>query len=117
MKIPRDVSGRHLADTLCGRWQYVKVHQAGSHIILETSDPAQQRIAIPDHKALRVGTFSSILRSVAKHKGLPRDTGAIRSSAALGWPLDPNVRPSGSDVNPNGWPKWLARRLALPQAS
>jgi len=39
MKIPRDVSGTHLADTLCRRWQYTKVHQVGSHIILETSVP------------------------------------------------------------------------------
>lgn len=35
MKIPRDVSGTHLANVLCRRWQYAKVHQAGSHIILE----------------------------------------------------------------------------------
>src|ERR1022692_3592390 len=39
MKIPRDVSGTHLADTLCRRWRYTKVHQVGSHIILETSEP------------------------------------------------------------------------------
>ena len=73
MKIPRDVSGVHLADTLCRRWRYTKVHQAGSHIILETSEPAHHRIAIPDHHPLRVGTFSSILRAVARHRGVPRD--------------------------------------------
>jgi predicted RNA binding protein YcfA (HicA-like mRNA interferase family) len=73
MKIPRDVSGLHLADVLCRRWQYRKVHQVGSHIVLETSEPAHQRIAIPDHCSLRVGTFSSILRTVALHKGVTRD--------------------------------------------
>lgn len=73
MKIPRDVSGTHLADTLCQRWRYTKVHQVGSHIILETSEPAHQRIAIPDHHPLRLGTFISILRTVARHKGVPRD--------------------------------------------
>ena len=73
MKIPRSVSGAHLADTLCRRWSYRKVHQAGSHIILETSHPAHQRIAIPDHHSLRIGTLLSILRSVARHKGVPRD--------------------------------------------
>jgi predicted RNA binding protein YcfA (HicA-like mRNA interferase family) len=73
MKIPRDVSGAHLADTLCRRWQYTQVHQAGSHIILETSEPAHQRIAISDHHPLRLGTFSSILRTVSQHKGVPRD--------------------------------------------
>jgi predicted RNA binding protein YcfA (HicA-like mRNA interferase family) len=73
MKIPRDVSGAHLASTRCRRWQYAKVHQAGSHIILETSEPAHQRIAIPDHHPLRLGTLNSILRTVARHKGVPRD--------------------------------------------
>ena len=73
MKIPRDVSGLHLADVLCRRWQYRKVHQVGSHIVLETSEPAHQRIAIPDHHPLRLGTFSSILRAVALHKRVTRD--------------------------------------------
>ena len=73
MKTPRDVSGRHLADVLCRRWQYRQVHQAGSHIILETAWPDQQRIAIPNHNPLRLGTFHSILRAVARHKGVSRD--------------------------------------------
>ena len=62
MKIPRDVSGAHLASTLCRRWQYAKVHQAGSHIILETSEPAHQRIAIPDHHPLRLRVPIDALR-------------------------------------------------------
>jgi hypothetical protein len=57
MKIPRDVPGTHLADVLCRRWQYLKVHQVGSHIILETSKPTHQRLAIPDYQPLRLGTF------------------------------------------------------------
>jgi len=74
MKVPRDVSGAHLADILCRRWQYSRVHQVGSHIILETSKPTHHRIAIPDHRPLRLGTLSSILRAVAAHKGIPRET-------------------------------------------
>lgn len=73
MKLPRDVSGSHLADVLCRRWQYTQVHRVGSHIILETSEPTHHRIAIPDHHPLRIGTFSSILRAVAGHKGVRRD--------------------------------------------
>jgi hypothetical protein len=73
MKIPRDVSGALLAATLCRQWQYRQVHQVGSHLILETSQPAHQRISIPDHNPLRVGTFLSILRTVAQHKGVSRD--------------------------------------------
>lgn len=58
---------------LCRRWRYTKVHQIGSHIILETSEPTHQRMAIPDHAPLRLGTFLSILRSIARHKGVSRD--------------------------------------------
>jgi len=73
MKVPRDVSGTHLAETLCRRWRYTKVHQVGSHIILETSEPTHKRIATPDHDSLRLGTLISIVRAVAQHKGVPRD--------------------------------------------
>jgi hypothetical protein len=45
MKIPRDVSGLHLADVLCGRWRYTKAHQVGSHMILETSELLAAEIA------------------------------------------------------------------------
>ncbi len=63
MKLPRNVSGAHLAGVLCRRWQYKKVHQTGSHIIIETSEPVHHRIAIPDHHPLRLGTFNAILRA------------------------------------------------------
>jgi len=42
-------------------------------MILETFEPAHQRIAIPDHHTLRLGTFYSILRAVAHHKGVSRN--------------------------------------------
>lgn len=73
MKLPRDVSGAHLAGVLCRRWQYPRIHQSGSHIIFETEEPSHQRIAVPDHDAIRVGTFNSILRAVAIHKGVTRE--------------------------------------------
>jgi predicted RNA binding protein YcfA (HicA-like mRNA interferase family) len=74
MKVPRNISGVHLADILCRRWRYAQVHQVGSHIILETAEPTHHRIAIPDHNPLRLGTLISILRTVAQHKGVTRDT-------------------------------------------
>ena len=73
MKIPRDVSGERLAGLLCRRWQYRTVHQSGSHMIIETEEPSHQRIAVPNHRALRVGTLNSILRTVANHKGVTRE--------------------------------------------
>jgi len=72
MKLRRDVSGRRLAAALCARWGYVQVHQSGSHIILQTTTPSSHRIAIPDHNPIRIGTFHTILRSVANHKGVDR---------------------------------------------
>ena len=51
MKLGRDVSGARLAD-----------------------EPTHQRIAIPDHHPLRIGTLSAILRAVARHKAVERET-------------------------------------------
>jgi predicted RNA binding protein YcfA (HicA-like mRNA interferase family) len=72
MKLPRNLSGSALAKSLCQRWDYVQVHQTGSHIILDTKNPSHQRVAIPAHKSLRIGTLHNILKSVANHKGINR---------------------------------------------
>lgn len=72
MKLPRDLGGAKLAKALCRKWGYAEVHQTGSHIILETEEPFHQRIAIPAHKSLKVGTLNGILRSVAEHKAISR---------------------------------------------
>jgi predicted RNA binding protein YcfA (HicA-like mRNA interferase family) len=72
MKTPRDVGGGELAECLCRRYGYHRVHQQGSHIVLETSDPSPHRIAVPAHRALRVGTLTSIVRAVSRHKGVSR---------------------------------------------
>jgi predicted RNA binding protein YcfA (HicA-like mRNA interferase family) len=72
MKSPRDLSGRKFADALCKTWSYREIGQTGSHIILQTEQPGHQRIPIPVHKALRIGTLNAILRLVANHKGVSR---------------------------------------------
>jgi len=72
MKIPRDLSGHDLVQALCRDWGYRVIHQEGSHIVLETEEPSHQRLAVPVHKNLRVGTLNAILRAVAKHKGVER---------------------------------------------
>jgi predicted RNA binding protein YcfA (HicA-like mRNA interferase family) len=73
MKIPRDLDGRSLARLLCRDWEYRMVNQVGSHMILQTDTPGHQRIPVPDHKTLRVGTLNNILRLVATHKGVARE--------------------------------------------
>ena len=73
MKLPRDVSGLALVVCLCRDWGYTKVHQVGSHVILETEQPTHQRISVPAHSPLRVGTLNSLLRMVANHKGVRKE--------------------------------------------
>lgn len=73
MKLPRDISGSKLMATLCGSWGYRKVNQEGSHVTLQTDEPTRQRVVVPDHKAVRIGTLNAILRQVAEHKGVTRE--------------------------------------------
>jgi predicted RNA binding protein YcfA (HicA-like mRNA interferase family) len=72
MKLPRDLSGRDLISALCRRWGYVEVNQVGSHVILQAAEPSPHRIAVPAHKAVRIGTLNGILKDVANHKGVDR---------------------------------------------
>jgi len=72
MKVPRDLSGGQLVKVLCRDWDYRQVHQEGSHIILQTETPSHQRLSIPNHNPVRVGTLNSIIRAVATHKGADR---------------------------------------------
>ena len=73
MKVPRGLSGDALIKGLCRSWGYREVNQEGSHVVLETDEPSHQRIAVPVHKALRLGTLHGILRAVSRHKGVSRD--------------------------------------------
>lgn len=73
MKIPRDLYGRELVAALCRDWDYAKVNQVGSHIILQTETPGHHRVSIPDHKPLRLGALNAILREVAAAKRTTRE--------------------------------------------
>jgi predicted RNA binding protein YcfA (HicA-like mRNA interferase family) len=73
VKIPHDLYGRDLERVLCARWGYQTVNQVGSHIILQTETPRHHRLAVPDHKPLRIGTLNAILREVATAKGVTRE--------------------------------------------
>ena len=78
MKLPRDLSGRELAGRLRRELGYLVVHQVGSHMILERPSDPHHRIAVPDHRALRVGTLNGILRAVADAHGLGKEQVARR---------------------------------------
>ena len=73
MKTPRDLSGRELVRILCRHWRLRGIETRGSHIILQTETPARQRIPVPDHNPLRLGTLTSILRFVSQHKGVEKE--------------------------------------------
>ena len=74
MKVPRDLSGSQLIKVLCRDWDYHTIHQEGSHVILQTETPGHQRLSVPNHNPLRVGTLNGIVRTVATHKGVDRHT-------------------------------------------
>ena len=74
MKLPRDLDGSEFVKVLCRDWGYRKVHQTGSHAILDTDEPTPQRLSIPQHKPLRLGTLHAILRAVSQHKGVPLES-------------------------------------------
>lgn len=73
MKLPRDLSGEELIRHLCKRWDYERVHQVGSHVILQTEQPTHHRVAIPAHTPLRVGTLNAILAAIAAHRGVSKE--------------------------------------------
>ena len=73
MRLPRDLSGEELA-VLLGGYGYEVTRQTGSHMRLTTTQGGEHHVTVPRHKSLRVGILSAILRDVAEHLGLPRQT-------------------------------------------
>ena len=65
MKLPRDMSPDLLVDVPCRKWLNAKVHQTGSHIILETASHNYHPFAwVPSN---------SIPRAIARHKDVQLD--------------------------------------------
>lgn len=72
MKLPRDLSGRELAQVL-SRLGYSITRQTGSHMRLTTTENGEHHVTVPDHDPLRIGTLSAALNDIAAHFELPRD--------------------------------------------
>ena len=72
MRLPRDLSGKDVATAL-SQLGYEINHQTGSHIRLTTNRNGEHHITVPNHPAIKIGTLSAILRSVADHQKLSRD--------------------------------------------
>ena len=71
MRLPRDLSGRDLAQALAVLG-YEITRQTGSHLRLTTQQKGEHHVTIPNHKALRVGTLAGILDEVAEHFKMDR---------------------------------------------
>lgn len=73
MKLPRDLSGDDLA-TLLSRYGYQVTRQSGSHMRLSSvSSGHEHSITIPNHKSLKSGTLSAVLRDVARYLGKTKE--------------------------------------------
>jgi predicted RNA binding protein YcfA (HicA-like mRNA interferase family) len=73
MKFPRGVNGQRLIDHLCRNWDYVKVTQVGSHVILVSESPMHHRLPIPLHSPLGIGICKRIVREVCEAKNVSQD--------------------------------------------
>jgi len=69
MKLPRNLYGTELVKAL-RVLEYEVIRQRGSHIRVATTLNGVHREVIPDHKPIKPGTLSSILKSIAAHHKL-----------------------------------------------
>ncbi len=71
MKIPRNISGKDLIKVL-KPLGYEVTRQVGSHIRLTRLKSNKDHITIPNHKPIKVGTLSAILKLLAEQNGLTK---------------------------------------------
>jgi predicted RNA binding protein YcfA (HicA-like mRNA interferase family) len=72
MKLPRDLSGPDLVKALRALG-YTVDRQKGSHVRVTTQRNGEHHEVIPNHRPIRTGTLSGILKSIAAHHGLTQE--------------------------------------------
>jgi predicted RNA binding protein YcfA (HicA-like mRNA interferase family) len=72
MRLPRDLSGSDLAQSL-RKLGYSITRQTGSHLRLTTHEHGEHHLTVPQHSPLRIGTLSAILADVATHFEISRE--------------------------------------------
>jgi predicted RNA binding protein YcfA (HicA-like mRNA interferase family) len=72
MNLRRDISGKDLIKLL-SKLEYSPTRQIGSHIRLTTSLQGIHHITIPNHKPIKLGTLSSILKDIGAHFGKSKE--------------------------------------------
>jgi predicted RNA binding protein YcfA (HicA-like mRNA interferase family) len=74
VKLPRDISGTHLAHLL-QKYEYQIDHQTGSHIRLVSNfQLTRHRITIPAHDPLKIGTLNGILNEIAVYLKMEKES-------------------------------------------
>ena len=71
MRIPRDLSGRELAQKLSA-FGYAATRQTGSHARFSTMQKGEHHVTIPMHDELRLGTLNAIISDIARHFEVPK---------------------------------------------
>jgi len=59
--VPRDASGERAVEAF-GRAGFVVDHQTGSHIILYHPHDPLKRLSIPNHRAMKPGLLSKLIK-------------------------------------------------------
>ncbi len=72
MKLPRNLSGKDLIKKL-KKLGYEPTRQVGSHIRLTTNEKGTHHITIPEHRPIKIGTLSSIIKDIADHFEMSKD--------------------------------------------
>ena len=72
MRLPRDVSGPELVKAL-RTLGYESTRQRGSHIRVTTQQGGQHHEVVPNHRSIKTGTLSGILKSIAAHHRMTVD--------------------------------------------
>ena len=73
MRVPRDLSGRDLANRLARHYGYAVKRTRGSHMtVARVTAAGKHSVTVPAHRDLRVGTLNAIVNDVAAVLGLPK---------------------------------------------
>lgn len=72
-KLPRNLDSNDFIKLL-EHLEYKKVHQRGSHIkFSKIINESKHSISIPNHKPLKVGTLSSIIKQICMQNNLDKE--------------------------------------------
>ncbi|MEQ8904293.1 type II toxin-antitoxin system HicA family toxin [Ekhidna sp.] len=72
MIFPKNLSGKQLIKLL-EKLDYQITRQTGSHIRLTTSEKGTHHITIPNHRPIKLGTLSGILKDIGAHFGMSKE--------------------------------------------